>query len=106
MVGRRFHRGWALVVDSAELPAGSFSHAPTQWGIRSIAGFGVAGLFALAASAGLVFADEDAVPDGDLLGPYEDVFGEPPQYTRWRLPMSALPRSWARKPSRSSGSLR
>ncbi|GAB2792046.1 hypothetical protein GCM10027073_25320 [Streptomyces chlorus] len=49
-----------------------------------------------------------AVPDGDLLGPTRTSLTRS-RRTRWRSGTSAVPafsRSWARKPSRSSASLR
>ena len=59
-------------------------------------------------AAGRWFADRDAVADGDLLRADKDVFDQqvqdPPASSV--LAAAALPRSWVRKPSRPSASLR
>jgi retron-type reverse transcriptase len=64
---------------TAGTPQGSILTPPTQWIIRRMVTlrvrFGVA-----TASAGAVSAGGDAVADGDLLRPDEDVFDQQPEY--------------------------
>src|SRR5215813_6328482 len=89
------------------VPQGGILTPPTQWITRAHVTLRVVADVFLAASGGR-FPGGDAVPDGDLLGSDKDVLTSR-RSTRCRSPMlalAALPRNWARKPSRLSASWR